>query len=210
MKKITTLAFCATLLLNFWACDTAKKIKETSDNLSAATEAATNLQDNMEAASKRLEERRAKGDTLAMPYKELQAYLPEVSGFDKDGEPSGSSTGMMGVSLSVCEQKFKKGNSQISVTLTDYNAGYAAFMGVTAMMKAGFSSEDESQRTGAVKLDIEGVSAYETVQKQDKTASLLLAIADRFFVEIKGNNMDNSDALVEIAKAMKLSDLAAK
>ena len=133
-----------------------------------------------------------------------------MSGFEKDGGPSGSSTNMMGVSLSTCEQKFKKGDAQISVTLTDYNAGYADFMGVTAMMKAGFSSEDDTQRTGPVKIDIEGVSAYETVRKQDKSASLVLAIADRFFIEIKGNNLDNTDALVEIAKGMKLSDLAAK
>lgn len=210
MKKLTHLVLGAGLALGLLACDTAKKIKETTDNISAATDAATSIQENMEAANKRLEERKAKGDTLAMPYKDLQAYLPTVSGFEKDGGPSGSSTNMMGVSLSTCEQKFKKGDAQISVTLTDYNAGYAAFMGVTAMMKAGFSSEDDTQRTGPVKIDIEGVSAYETVRKQDKSASLVLAIADRFFIEIKGNNLDNTDALVEIAKGMKLSDLAAK
>ncbi|MFN8353811.1 MAG: hypothetical protein U0Y10_05185 [Spirosomataceae bacterium] len=193
-----------------FSCDTAKKVKETTDNLSAAKNAAENMQEGMEAANKRIEERKAKGDTLAMPYKDLQAYLPSISGYTADGGPSGSTTNMMGFSLSTCEQNYKKGDSNIKVKITDYNAGYSAFMGITAMMKAGFSSEDDNQKAGGVNMGVDGVAGYETIYKKDKRAQLILAIADRFYIELEGDNLDNSEALQTIAKDMKLSDLAAK
>ena len=208
LVRFTAIALVTSAIL--FSCDTAKKVKESADNLSAAKNAAENMQEGMEAANKRIEERKAKGDTLAMPYKDLQAYLPSISGYTADGGPTGSSTNMMGFSLSTCEQNYKSGDSNIKVKITDYNAGYSAFIGVTAMMKAGFSSEDDNQRTGPVKLGMDGVAAYETIYKKDKRGNLLLAIADRFYVEIEGNNIENTDKLQDIAKEMKLSDLAAK
>lgn len=202
--------FTLVILVVLAACGRVKEAAQTADNLSKLDDVAKNMTEGNEAATKRLEERRAKGDTLAMPYKDLQVFLPTVSGFTAEGGPTGSSTNMMGFSLSTCEQNYTKGDSHIKVKVTDYNAGYSAFMGVTAMMKAGFSSEDDNQKTGAVKLGVDGVAGYETVYKKDKRATLLLAIADRFFVELEGDNIEGSEPLQEIAKSMKLSDLAAK
>lgn len=208
--KILRISFVLVAVAMLNSCDTAKKIKESTDNLSAATKAAENLQEGMAAASKKLEERKAKGDTLAMNYKDLQAYLPAMSGYEKDGDPSGETMNSMGFSLSTCEQRYKKGDENITVKITDYNAGYSAFVGITAMIGAGFSSENDNEKTGTVNLGVDGVKAFETVRKKEKSGSLVLAIADRFFVEVKGDNLSDTEKLQAIAKNMDLGKLAEK
>src|ERR1019366_3488348 len=86
-----------------------------------------------EAAQAKLKERRAKGDTLAIPYADLMKYLPaSIDGY-KAGEPDGNSINMPGASYSTANVNFKndKGDN-IKVTLVDYNAAYAMYSSVTA------------------------------------------------------------------------------
>ena len=54
--------------------------------------------------------RRAKGDTLAMHYTELQKFLPTVLDGYTAKEPDGSTVNMMGASYSNAEIRFKNGN----------------------------------------------------------------------------------------------------
>jgi hypothetical protein len=192
------------------SCEACQKARETASNVQSLTKAAEEIAKNSESSNKKLEERRAKGDTLAMPYKDLQAFLPSIGGYDKDGDASGESMNNMGFSYSTASQRYKKGESNIKVSVTDYNAAYNMFVGVTAMMNAGFSVENDQEIARGVDLGVAGAKGFETIKKKEKNASLLVAVSDRFFISLEGQNMDNTDALKEIAKNMDLKAMAAK
>ena len=213
MKTIKTsllLILCVAVAQLLSSCEACQKAKETANNMESLAKAGQEMAKTAESSTKRMEERKAKGDTLAMPYKDLQAFLPSIGGYEKDGNPEGQAMNMTGLSYSTTTQKYKKGDSNIKVSITDYNAAYSMFMGVTAMMNAGFSVENDEELTHGVDLGITDVKGFETVKKKQKNATLLVAVADRFFVSLEGENMDNSDALKEIAKNMDLKALAAK
>lgn len=192
------------------SCGATDKAKETANNLSALKDMADNISKTAESMNDKQAERKAKGDTLAMPYKDLQAYLPTLAGYEKVGEPDGESMNMTGMSFSVASQKYKKGEESIKVSITDYNAAYSAFMGVTALMNAGFSVENDNEISHGVDLGMDGIKGFETIKKKDKSGNLIVAVADRFFISIDGNNIENPDVLKDIAKEISLNSLASK
>lgn len=204
---VTISLIISSLLLS---CGATDKAKETANNLSALKDMADNISKTAESMNDKQAERKAKGDTLAMPYKDLQAYLPTLSGYEKVGEPDGESMNMTGMSFSVASQKYKKGEESIKVSITDYNAAYSAFMGVTALINAGFSVENDNEISHGVDLGMDGIKGFETIKKKDKSGNLIVAVADRFFISIDGNNIENPDVLKDIAKEISLNSLASK
>jgi hypothetical protein len=55
------------------------QIKQTVDVVKKSKEVAENYEKNVNVAQERIEARKAKGDTLAMNYKDLQKYLPRIN-----------------------------------------------------------------------------------------------------------------------------------
>jgi hypothetical protein len=187
------------------------KVKDGKLSVSDVKTVAEKMNKEAEKAKDHREERRAKGDTLAMPYKDLQAYLPDVGDYVKNGGPKGSQMNMPSMgSWSQVEQRYTNGDKKLSVKIIDYNASHMGFSGVTALYRMGFSSEDDNKKQGSVDLGIKEVAAYETVYKQKPNAQLVLIIADRFFVEIESRGSNDMDMLSAIAKHMAASGLAEK
>lgn len=187
------------------------KVKDGQISPSDAQAVAETMSKEVEKSNDRWGERRAKGDTLAMPYKELQAFLPDITGYTKSGGPKGNQMNMPGMgSWSQAEQQYENGDKRMSVKIVDYNASYAAFSGVTALYKMGFSSEDDSKKQGSVDLGIKNVAAYETVYKQEPNAQIAMIVADRFFVEIESNGSNDMGLVTGIAKSIAGSGLAGK
>ena len=88
MKKNGFLVVACIMLLV--SCG-SNEIKEKDDKLSVSEikTVAEKANNEVEKAKDRNAERRAKGDTLAMHYKDLQGYLPEIAGYTKNGGPKG-------------------------------------------------------------------------------------------------------------------------
>ena len=79
------------------ACKGKAKKDGPIESLSDVKEYSEKVKESVDASTNKMEARRAKGDTLAMPYKDLEAYLPEISGYTKEGEPKGSQMNMPGM-----------------------------------------------------------------------------------------------------------------
>ncbi len=181
--------------------DTLGELKEVAEKSEAA----------MQKATDRWEERKKKGDTISVPYKDLQAYLPEISGYTKDGDPSGEQTNFPGMgSWSNAKQQYINGDKRVDVSLADYNGSHATFGGLTALYTMGFSSENDTRKEGSVDLGIKDAVAYETIYKKEPRSKLVVIVADRFFVELESDGENDESFLRGIAKNMKLSDLASK
>ena len=105
MKKEFLVIFSAGWIL-ITACGGGDKVvvKDGEVSVSDLPKVAEKMNEGVKEAQDRWEARKAKGDTLAMPYKDLQAYLPEVSGYTKDGGPKGSQVNMPGHGRMVGEQ----------------------------------------------------------------------------------------------------------
>ena len=112
MKKHFTYLLLCGFSLSLISCGgtTEKKEEEKPDNpLEALSKLGEEMKGGADDAKKKMEERRKKGDTLAMKYEDLMKYLPdEVSGYTK-GEPTGTSISAMGQSYSTAEVKYNNG-----------------------------------------------------------------------------------------------------
>jgi hypothetical protein len=176
-----------------------------------AAKAAKEITKAAENAKSRWEERKAKGDTLAMPYKDLEAFLPEISGYTKNGGPKGSSMNMPGMgSWSQTEQRYENGEKRIKVEIMDYNASQSGWTFITAAYRMGFSSEDDNKKTGPVDLGMSNVNGYETVYKQRQDAELVLVAGDRFLVKLNSDGSNDIDLLKSVAKDIINSGMSSK
>ncbi len=209
MKKLFLAVMGITLLAA--ACKSKAKKDGPIESLGDLKAYSEKVKESVDASTNKMETRRAKGDTLAMPYKDLEAYLPEISGYTKEGEPKGSQMNMPGMgSWSQAEQEYKNGDKTLKVQIMDYNAAYQAFVGLTAMYKMGFSQEDGDKKQGAADLGIKDVTAYETVYKKDQRGELTVIAGERFLIQINSDGSNDAELLYNTAKSIKLADLAAR
>jgi hypothetical protein len=201
MKIVKTLLIL--LITNLiWSCG---KVREARN----AVESIKNLEKTVEQSNDKMQERRAKGDTLAIPYKDLQAYLPSsVSGFEKDGNPSGESVNAMGMSYSVANQRFKKGEATLNISLMDYNAAMGALTMATTMLSSGYSVDNDTEHIGSIKFDQEEVKGWEDFKKKDKRGTITAVVNDRFLISIEASNIENTENLQEIIKSIDLKKLS--
>lgn len=208
------LALAGALLLTT-GCERVQQVREAAGNVAVMTKAVSSLEKTMDDANARMVARRERGDTVAIPYKELQGYLPaEIEGYKRAGEPSGSTMGMTGMSYSMAAQKYQKGEGEgaktLNVSIVDYNAAGAIYSGATAMLGSGFSSEDEQQRVQSTDLGVAGIKALETYQKKDHRASIAAGIGDRFLVTVEADNQEDTELVKQAVKALDLPKLAAR
>jgi hypothetical protein len=201
MKKALLLVLYLCLGLFLFSCG---KVRDAAN----AAEGLKNYAEGIKESSNKMVERKAKGDTVSMPYADLQKLLPSsISGFSKEGNPKGESINMVGMSYSTASQVYKNGDAEITVNIMDYNASYAAFGAATAMFATGFSVDNEEEHLGAVDLGVSGVKAWEDVKKKEKKSTIIAGVNDRFLVSAEGRNVD-SDVVKEAVKAVDLGKLA--
>jgi hypothetical protein len=201
MKKISLFVYFLLTGIIVLSCG---KVKEATN----AAEGLKNYAEGLKESTSKMEERRAKGDTISMPYSELQKLLPtSISGYDKDGNPKGESINMMGISYSTASQVYKSGDSEITINIMDYNASYAGFGAATAMFATGFSVDNDQEHLGAIDLGISGVKAWEDVKKKEKRSTVMAGVNDRFLVTAEGRNVE-PDAVKAAIKAVDFGKLA--
>jgi hypothetical protein len=202
MKKIFFPAI-ALAIFTFSSCKSDKKveIKDGKIGVSDAIDAVQALGKGVEDAQNRWEERRKKGDTVALQYKELESFLPDFSGYTKEGGPKGNQSNIPGMgAFSQTEQTYVNGDKRIKVSITDYNASQMAFTAATALYSLNISSEDDDKRQGSVDLGMKDVAAYETVYKQRQEAELAVIAGDRFYIMINSDGSNDIDQLKSVAK----------
>lgn len=186
----------------------AKKDDDKPKNgIEALAEMGEKMKEGANAEKKVMEERKKKGDTLAMHYTELEKYLPEsVDGYKK-GEPTGATVNYMSASYSNAEVTFTKGNERVRVTILDYNQTYALYSMATMAWAMGMSIDSPDEKAGGIKLDNTN-GGWETFHKKSHDAEVVLGVGYRFLVTVNASGQDNTDLVKSIAKSMNLSKLA--
>jgi len=207
MKVQLTIAAAALLLAT--GCEQAQKAKESYSNLEKLSEAGKDMTANLEKAETDRADRVKRGDTLSLPYKELEQYLPtEVSGYTP-GELKGQSQKMTGMAFSTAERTFTKGaDDEVEISLIDYNGSNALYQGAAAMMSLGIEQEDDDHIMGPTAVKADGVKGMDTFYKKDGRAEMTLAVGGRFLLTLKATKQKDMALLKSIADDMDLEKLA--
>lgn len=216
MKICTVLLTVSIFLLVSCGGKESQDLKQTMDAMKAVSksgEVAENMQEQTAIAEKRLAERRAKGDTISMHFEKLQEYLPaEISGY-KAEVPYGQSFNAMGLSYSEASRKFLRKNADgsedyIEVKLVDYNESYQIYAGLTAWVTSGFSIENTDGYEKGFKTNSDYAFGWEKYSKNDKRATVMVAIGYRFLLTVEADNQSGTEDLKNIVNRMNVKDLA--
>jgi hypothetical protein len=207
MKKVA-LSLGAIALLSLIAC----KDKVTNAiKITTAASVSSQVDTKMKEAKDRWAERKAKGDTLALPYKDLEAYLPDINGYTKPDGAKGSQINVPGAGgWSQVEQDYVNGDKKVTVGIFDYNSSQQSFMGVTAIYSMGYSFEDDTKKQAPADLRVSNVAAYETLYKKEKKAEMAVVVADRFLITIRSDGDGDEDFIQSVARDINLGGLASK
>ena len=211
MKKTAILIAAFGLAISFSSCGGKPKEEEvkSANPLQALVNAEKNVAAGTNAADAKMQARKAKGDTLAMPYENLEKFLPaSVAGYKVTEEPTGTSLNMTGMSYSSAEVEFTndKGD-RVKVTLIDYNAAAAMYTGATAIWASGFSMDSPDEKANGLKLDND-IVGWEDFHKKTKEVDVTLGIGYRFYLTVHADNQESTEFAKSVAKSMDLSKLA--
>jgi len=187
-----------------------EKVQEARNTMNAVeevTKAASKVEESKDEAAKFQAERRSKGDTVAMPYAELQKYLPAPpSGYAPKEEPSGSSQNMTGFSMSQAEQTFVKpagadGSApSFHVTIVDFGGTEMAYGLMALPMMMNISREDAHQRMTTLTMETPHTWASEDFNKDNKNAKVTAVTRYRYMITVEAR--DQADDQTAMAKAM--------
>jgi hypothetical protein len=211
MKNFITL-FLSLLFLAFLLIRCGKEteeMKQAMDVLKNLPEKAQKMEASMNEAETRQAERRKRGDTLSLPYKKLQEYLPKsIAGF-KEPKLSGESMNMGGFSMSQAEAEYwnEDETNKLKISLTDYNENYGLLSGLAFWM-TGYSKEDDNGYERTFDPGVKYVWALEKYNKNSKEAEVTLAIGWRFWLNITAQNQTNTDFVRSVAKNFDLKSLS--
>lgn len=151
-------------------------------------------------AEKKLEERRKKGDTIVVPWEKLNEIIPSIEGYVRS-EPQGMLLTFDNQSYSSATATFKKNNSEIEISLYDYNAVVSLFTSVTAWKSIGLSVESSDGYQKVNKFDIIKDSwIYEEYNKSGKRAVASVSLNDRFWLQVAADDQENTEFVKQIAK----------
>ncbi|MBK9409915.1 MAG: hypothetical protein IPN47_18085 [Gemmatimonadetes bacterium] len=173
----------------------AQDVKNAANAAQAAAAAAPQIVDNQNEAAKFQEERRSRGDTVAMGYQELQKYLPSApDGYKADEEPSGSSQSMTGFSMSQAEQTFSKpappdGSApSVQVTLVDFGGTQSAYGIMALPMMMNLSQEDAHRRMTTLKMDTPFTWGTEEFDKDNKDSKVTVVTRYRYLITVEARH----------------------
>jgi hypothetical protein len=191
----------------------AQEIKNATNALEAVAQAGSGIAETQKEAEKFYNDRKAKGDTVAMPYAELQKMLPSApSDYKASEDPSGSSQSMGAFSMSQTEQTFTMpagadGSSpEIKVSIVDFGGTQAAYGMMALPMMMNLSQEDAHHRMQTLKIDMPYTWGSEEYNKDDKSAKVTLITRYRYVISVEARNQGEDKS----AMARSLAEEIAK
>ena len=188
------LTFVAGLVL-LGCGERAEEARDAMNAIEQVARASDEIAEGQDEAERFHQERRERGDTLAMGYAELQGFLPSPpSGYEPAGEPEGFSQSMGGFSMSQAEQTFTRpvgadGTApSIQVTLVDFGGTEVAYGMMALPMMMSFSREDAHQRITTLDMETPYTWASEEYDKDSKDAKVTAVTRYRYLITVEATN----------------------
>ena len=139
-------------------------------------------------------------------FRELKALLPEALPGMKRTRAEGERAAAMGVNLSKAEGEYEKEGSSVHISLMDMGT----LSGMAAMATVGWAMAeiDKETETGYEKTSTyQGYKSHEEYNRNSKDGEVTVLVADRFVVEVRGNNLPMESIMAALG-AIDLNKLA--
>lgn len=137
-------------------------------------------------------------------FRELQAVMPEVSGWERES-PTGERM-TQPFSFSQASVTFRKGESEIEQKIMDSGFNQLLFTPFAMFMTAGYEKETQDGYERSV--NINGNPGWERWDKSTKSGELNVVVNKRFLVQIEGRDIDDVKALHAVLEQTDLNKLA--
>ena len=135
-------------------------------------------------------------------FKELLPFVDlKIPGWTMEGKPSGTTLKQDQVMVSEARVSFRAGDQTLEIIIMD-------FMGKTIPFLTGQHLEMESSEETVRTTEVQGFKAFETFRHQDRQGELNISVADRFWVKIDADGVDNLEVLKNVVQPMDLKKLA--
>lgn len=138
-------------------------------------------------------------------FKQLQAMLPEVAGWEKSRPHAERMTAP--VSFAYASMHYKKGGVDISEKITDSGFNQLLIAPLTMMMAAGYAKESDDGFEKST--TVAGYPAFEKMDKSRKRGELTVFVNRRFVVELAGTGVADHAELQAFLQRTDLKKLAA-
>ena len=136
-------------------------------------------------------------------FKELLPFVDiKIPGWTMEGKPSGTTLKQGNVMVSEARVSFRAGDQTLEIIIMD-------FMGKTIPFLTGQHLEMESSEETVRTTEVQGFKAFETFRHRERQGELSISVADRFWVKIDAEGIDNLEVLKKVAQQMDLKKLAA-
>lgn len=136
-------------------------------------------------------------------FKELLPFVDlKIPGWTMEGKPCGTTLKQGNVMVSEARVSFRAGDQTLEVIIMD-------FLGKTLPFLTGQHLEMESSEETVRTIEVQGFKAFETLRHQERQGELNISVADRFWVKIDGDGIDNLEVLKNVVQQMDLKKLAA-
>ncbi len=122
-------------------------------------------------------------------------------GWTREGKVCGTTVKQGKVMISEARISFKAGDQTLEVVIMDFLGKSIPFL---TGLQVEMESSEEIVRTTAV----QGFKAVATFRNQERQGELNISVADRFWVKINGEGIENLEVLTKVAEAMDLKKLA--
>jgi hypothetical protein len=154
----------------------------------------------------KIEEKMQSGDTVAMPYTVLKSYLPStISGY-KEVEVTGKEVNDYGMSWSDTKKKYTQGSQTVFITLSDYNGAYGLYAGASMVIGLPNVSNEEETSESFI-LNDGDIKGRQSFNNKSKEAVVILAIGERFLLNLEAQDQSSAAHLRAIAESLDLDEL---
>lgn len=139
----------------------------------------------MSATESKIEERKKRGDTLALDYKILLSFIPDIPDWQAQN-PEGTNLSISGSHYSTASKTFtnSKGD-EVTFELMDYNTSLGLLASVSMWKNFGMESDnDESYQKVSQYNGIKDSWVYEEINKVDKITTVNYNLNDRYILTV--------------------------
>jgi hypothetical protein len=137
-------------------------------------------------------------------WRELQKFLVDLSGFEKDGDPQGETVSIGDMKWTHVEQDYSANDQHLTLEIID--SAYVS-MALQSFQMASMMEIDTNEEY-IKKIEIKGYPGIKNYTYDDKEAAVMLLVSDRFLVRLEGDPFEDAEALVELIQMVDLQGLA--
>ena len=220
MRRFGIVCVIAACAVSVAACGASKEeraAKETKQAAEAIAKQAAesgggsvaDMAKGMQEMAKGLQQMAGQGSGAEAPvepvsFRELQTVLPDLGGWEKSkatGEKMSAP-----IAMSQSEVTYTKDEARITAKVVDTGFRQLFFLPYTMMMAVGYEKETAE---GFEKSTMVGTNpGFEKWDESSKHGELAVAVNKRFFVNLEGDNIQNTAVLRELMSKMDLGKLA--